>query len=314
MASIAVLITYHEERELLSENLASLHAQTRPPDEILIYDDASTAPAADYLPSGLPVRVLRGETNQGPGAGRNALLAASTSDYVHFHDADDLFLADWCQRVSDALDTTAPDIVFTEIMSSRDGVTVSGRVLELERLRADPDLLRFCLRYAMLTPSGTHRRGAIEAVGGFRAGLWQSEDFDFHIRLAASRPRYELVLEPLVHIRLRGESRSQQQVEVWTSALQAIEALAYELPADYRDELADAAARTGSVLFKLGAMSEARRAFGVASRVGRPSFQHKRGVHRVMARRLGPMLAERLAAGYQDVLPEPLRRLVGVRQ
>jgi len=40
--TISVLITYYNERELLTECLRSLAAQTQLPDEILIYDDAST--------------------------------------------------------------------------------------------------------------------------------------------------------------------------------------------------------------------------------------------------------------------------------
>src|SRR5205807_8952919 len=113
--SVGVLITYYGERELLRECLESVAQQTRLPDEILIYDDASDAPAEKYVPQGLPVTVLRGAENRGPAYGRNRLLHASTSSFVHFHDADDLFSPGWHTRVSDALDATGADAVFTEI-------------------------------------------------------------------------------------------------------------------------------------------------------------------------------------------------------
>src|SRR2546427_12916521 len=67
--TIGVLITYHDERELLRECLESIARQTVPPDEVLVFDDASKAPAAAYVPAGLPVRVLRTEANRGPSHG-----------------------------------------------------------------------------------------------------------------------------------------------------------------------------------------------------------------------------------------------------
>src|ERR1043165_9541693 len=94
---ISVLITYYNERQLLTECLESLEAQTDRPDEILIYDDCSTYPAKDYLLPGLPARVIRGEENHGPSHGRNVLLEAARSECVHFHDSDDLFAPAWCE-------------------------------------------------------------------------------------------------------------------------------------------------------------------------------------------------------------------------
>ena len=79
--SIGVGITYHNEREMLTECLLSLSHQTRPPDEIAVYDDASSDPAQTFIPAGMQVRVLRGETNRGPSYGRNQLFQALRADY-----------------------------------------------------------------------------------------------------------------------------------------------------------------------------------------------------------------------------------------
>ena len=56
--TVGVLITYFGERELLRECLESLAQQTRAVDEILVYDDASSAPPAAYVPNGLEVSII----------------------------------------------------------------------------------------------------------------------------------------------------------------------------------------------------------------------------------------------------------------
>jgi glycosyltransferase involved in cell wall biosynthesis len=77
---------------MLQECLQSLDSQSVAVDEVLIYDDCSLYPAEHYLGPG-PVRVIRAAQNKGPSVGRNCLLDECSSEYVHFHDADDLFQA-----------------------------------------------------------------------------------------------------------------------------------------------------------------------------------------------------------------------------
>jgi glycosyltransferase involved in cell wall biosynthesis len=307
--TISVLITYYNERELLHACLESLAQQSDPPDEVLIYDDASDAPAVEYIPTGMAARVVRGAANRGPAFGRNALLEQSRCDYVHFHDADDLFAPRWCSIVRQTL-TASPDVVFTEVQSfDTDGV-VTERVLGLERLVQGEDLVRFCIRGAMLTPSGTYRRDLVQAIGGYRTDLAQSEDWEFHIRLAARRPRYVALSSNLVLQRLRPDGRHQRSVEVWTSCVAAVRTLADQLPAEYRHDLADAAARAGSTLFKLNARAEASAAFALAERLGPPRFSGRGPVYRLLAHVVGLERAEEIASTYRRAVPEPVRAYV----
>lgn len=304
---LAVLITYFGERTLLRECLTSLTAGSDVPDEILIHDDASDAPASDYVPPGVHATIVRATTNRGPARGRNTLLRETDADYVHFHDADDSFDREWCARVRQALFDTQADAVFTEVESEYQDRVFAERVLGLAHLKEDPDLVRFCLRGSVLVPAGTYRRRVVEAIGGYREGLWQAEDFDFHVRLAASGITYTIIDEPLVLIRLRAEGRSQRQVEVWSSVVQAVSALANQLPGEYRPDLAEFAARAGSSLFKLGQVGEAREAFRIARSIGRPRFQEQPSAYRWVARTFSPELAESVSAVYRATVPKNLR-------
>jgi glycosyltransferase involved in cell wall biosynthesis len=305
--SLAVLITYYNERELLTDCLRSLVGQANPPDEIRIYDDASEHPAEKYVPSGISVKVVRGDRNVGPARARNRLWRSTSCEYVHFHDADDWFDSSWGTRVRHVLDTESPDVVFTEVSSHRDGTTACTEVLGLSALKDGGDLTQFCLHNPLLVPSGTYRRSLVETLNGYRESLWQSEDYDFHVRLAARHPDYRLLFEPLVHIRLRAESRSQNHPEVWACRLEALSLLAAELPPLYRRELSEEAGRVGSQLFQLGDRESARRAFDLAQRLGPPAFQYQQRLYRFVAKGLGPQTAEWVGKLYRNVLPSRVR-------
>lgn len=305
--SIAVLITYHDEGPLLGECLRSLAAQ--PPDAILIHDDASARPAAAYIPPGVPAEVIRSEANRGPARARNRLLQLAPCDYVHFHDADDLFRPGWLAAVRGAIAATGADMVLTEVATTAGGALVSPRVLGLERLARGMDPVRFALDGAILTSASTVRREAALAAGGYRESLRQSEDFDFHVRVAALARGVAAVDEPLIEKRNRPDSYSgREQGAVWTCAVEAVRLLAGELPARYRGDLAEKAAVAGSMLYRRGDVPAARAAFALARELGRPAYSHQRGGYRLVARALGPEAAEWLGARYRRLLPEPVRR------
>jgi glycosyltransferase involved in cell wall biosynthesis len=305
--SLGVLITYFNEKELLRECLQSLVGGGARPDEILIYDDASEYPAKDYVPDGIPVQIIRGETNRGPSVGRNTLMRHSQSQYIHFQDADDLFDGAWIGRVRKAIDETGADAVFTEISSVRPDGRRSERILNLERIVKGGDLLRFCLQGPLLVPSGTYKRETVLSIGGYKETRWQSEDFDFHVRLARRGIRFAVIDEPLISIRIRPESRSQNAQEVWRSTLGAVEEFAQELPADYQGELAEVAATTGSMLYRAGDKVGATRAFRLAYRLGPATFRHQLGPYRWIARLCGPEKAEQVVGWYQRFFPRSAR-------
>jgi glycosyltransferase involved in cell wall biosynthesis len=311
--SIAALIPYHDEGALLTRCLDSIARQTRPVDEILVYDDASSVRPEPFVPDGLEVRVLRGESNIGPARARNVLARESRSDLLHFHDADDAFERTWCERVHAVMQDGAVDVFLSDVaFVFPDGRRVEG-VVGLDRLAAGDDLASFCIRGAMLAPAGTYRRAAFQRIGGYRETLWQSEDWDFHIRLALSGARTRLTTDSLVVAHRRPTSRSEHGREVSESTLKAVALLSAEVPDRYRADLSDVAARMASRLFRLGARTEARRGFQLAFRLGRPSFDNESRAFRLVADIAGPYSAEWAGSLYRTVLP-PAWRAWGLRK
>jgi hypothetical protein len=312
--TIAVLITYFNERDLLTDCLNSLVRQTLPVAEILIYDDASHHPAHCYIPPGVHATIIRGAVNRGPSAGRNALLNASRSDYVHYHDADDWFDPMWSEQVSEKIRATHTDAVFTELAAYRNGSLVTQTLMGIDALVSSGDLLRFCLREVMQTPAGTYRRENVLAAGGYSCAVSQSEDYEFHIRLALSGLRFEVVNRPLVNIRLRHDSRSQDAIALHADAVSALALHASSIPQAYKTEVADALVRRGSQLFRLGAADLADVAFSTARACSAPTYSHAGFAYRAMARAFGPSVTERCAFAYRRCLPVSLRQILRTRR
>jgi GT2 family glycosyltransferase len=309
--TLGVLITYYNEKDLLRDCLDSLLAQSEHPDEVLIYDDVSEIPPEKYVPKNFPVQIIHGDVNRGPAHGRNVLLLASQSEYVHFHDADDLFHPDWCRRVRQKIEETGANLIITEISSYRDNQKICDRVLNLERLVAGEDFLKFCIEGSILTAASTCRRSSALAVRGYRGSVQPVEDFDFHARLAAMGIRYAVITDPLIIQRLRKLSYSTRNwLNAWISLTESIRMLSRELPQKYRQDLAERATVAGSILFKLGARTKAKEAFRLAKELGPPVFSGQRRLYRVLARTFGQEVAEEVGVIYRKIFPKKVRRLI----
>ena len=206
--TLGVLVTYHNEKTLLTECLDSLLNQEEKPDEIIVYDDASEFPAEKYLTEVSPIKIIRGTAQKGPAVARNILLNSSQSNYIHFHDCDDLFHKSWCKRIRKAIKESNAGLIISEVSSYKDGKLSENCIMNLGRFKSGDDFIKFVLRHAILTSSTVIRRDWAMKIKGFRECLLQSEDYDFHIRLIAAGIDYLIILEPLILKRSRDTSYS----------------------------------------------------------------------------------------------------------
>lgn len=107
MQRISVIIPTLNRPELLRATLASLMAQTRAADEVIVVDDGSQPPieeAALQAEFGTFIKVLRNEGSQGLAWARNQGVMAATGDYVAHLDDDDLYAAETLAECAALLD------------------------------------------------------------------------------------------------------------------------------------------------------------------------------------------------------------------
>lgn len=196
LPTVSIVITYHNEGDLLQRAIDSVESQTyEGPLDVVVVDDASTAPPRIRSGGRREVRLVRSSRNIFLPAARNLGVKACAGDMVGFLDADDEYL-----------DTKVEDHV-RFLLRHPEAVLVGGQhYVHRERVwlqvpgcieAAFPHLCdqetllpaeiahELCLHYCFTSGSTTVRRGAFESVGGFDESCdrW-GEDWDFLVRIA----------------------------------------------------------------------------------------------------------------------------------
>jgi GT2 family glycosyltransferase len=116
---VSVIIPTRDRPADLERCLRSFQKQTRPPDEIIVVDNASAGDGVRDLVASMPwVKYVR-EPRPGLDFARNAGILAAEGDLVAFCDDDVVLHDEWCERLVSAFD--APEIM-----------AVTGLVLPLE--------------------------------------------------------------------------------------------------------------------------------------------------------------------------------------
>lgn len=180
---VTVVIPAYNAAAFLADALSSVAAQTRPADEVIVVDDASTddtvAVAEQWLDR-LPLRILRLERNSGPGVARQVAVDAASAPYIANLDADDRWLPDHLVTV---MALAAPDtIVAARCRRQRsDG---SGGVSEEPRSIPERDTQPIeILRGNFLFSGSVYPAAPLRDPAVGHATLRRAEDWDTWIRL-----------------------------------------------------------------------------------------------------------------------------------
>ena len=186
-APVTVVIPAFNAAPFLAITLESLQQQTAVPQQIIVIDDGSTDDTT-VIAERFGARCLR-QAQAGPGAARNRGLAATTTEFVAFLDADDWYVPDKLERCVEHLTELGASVVATDAWVVR-GDRVERRkndrrvvpsVLTLEHLlRGNP----------VICSTVVGRRDVFRQAGGFdeNPDLIATEDYDLWLRLAQREP------------------------------------------------------------------------------------------------------------------------------
>lgn len=181
--TISAIVPCFNVGSLLLRTIDSLRAQTMPPVEILVVDDASTTPEtvatlseAERIPT---VKVIRQPVNSGVAAARNLGLDRAIGDFAVFLDGDDMFTAPSLEAFLSAL-RSDPEASF-----AYPTVTCFGN-------RHDtfpaPEFNAYLLHHANICPIASMiNRDAINSGVRFDPAIGVGhEDWDYWLRLVAA--------------------------------------------------------------------------------------------------------------------------------
>jgi glycosyltransferase involved in cell wall biosynthesis len=196
---ISVVIPYYNRARFIDECLASVFAQTRAADEIIVVDDASEPAERRHLDRYADrIRIVDQPRNRGVSAARNAGVRAATGTWIAFNDSDDIWVP---EKLALQLDHVArhPDC---------DGVNTAIRAFREDGRASvsDPVAPRLTLADALhdnmiRVQSLFIKTAVMNAVGGFDERLRCCEDDDLGIRLAAAGYQIHYLAQPLTNMR-----------------------------------------------------------------------------------------------------------------
>ncbi len=210
---VSVVIPAYQAEAFLGETLAALQAQTLADWEAWVVDDGSTDGTA-ALTQALArtdgrIHLLQ-QPNQGPAAARNLGLNRCQAPYVLFLDSDDLLLPHALASLTAILDADP------QAMAVYGRYQIFGTGIE-PQAPAFNTTGTFLHRMLACVPQGLHisaflvRRPAVEAIGGWDAGLVVCEDWDLWVRLVQCYPDgIRAVAKPVVRIRRHAGQLSRQ--------------------------------------------------------------------------------------------------------
>lgn len=196
---ISAVIPVHNRFEFLNETLASVFAQTRKPDEVLIVDDCSKISVEEYFsknPPPGPVRVVHTGRSRNAGGARNFGWLHAKGDLIAFNDSDDLWEPDKIRLQAEYLEShpQADGVYGPMVAFFSDGRTqpwAHDRPLQVNI----PSAL---LGANMTIQTLMIRRRALEQVGGFDETLAILEDQAFSIEIARAGMRVVFLPESCV--------------------------------------------------------------------------------------------------------------------
>lgn len=187
--TFTVIMPCHNAEAWVAEALRSARDQTRPPDQIIVVNDASTDASADAVRnSGVDVELIEADVRNAAAA-RNLALPRATGDWIAFLDADDAWKPHHLEQAA-ALIEQGNDVGLTgqDDYLYMDGSTrpaVNAWPIDAPAAGLTPERFIECwrqhLKFSMITT--LVRRDRLEAIGGFDESQRRRHDFDMWLRL-----------------------------------------------------------------------------------------------------------------------------------
>lgn len=202
-ARISVCIGAYNRENYIRECIDSVLGQTRPADEIIVVDDASTDGTLRILESyGSRIHLIKRARNSGicP-VTRNQAVAAATGDLIAFLDSDDVWYPEKLARQAAFMEAN-PDVLLSHTMCdviNHESITLHARH-SVDAIPSTGMIFDDLLDHCWITISMVMvRRSLFDEVGLFNVDPpygYLGEDWEFFLRVAR---KFEIGFIPEVH-------------------------------------------------------------------------------------------------------------------
>lgn len=190
--SLSVILPTYNHAKYLPACLDAILGQDRPPDEIIVIDDASTDETPALLQKYPNLRVVRNESNLGPAVGMNRVLESAKGSYLAFSAADDYILPGFFNAALSLLERHPKIALCTgdHLEFSGIGPKETKPIKTLNRSTEGvytPETVRSLFRTTHLvipTHATIYRKSAVIRAGGFIPELRNLCDWFLNIQCA----------------------------------------------------------------------------------------------------------------------------------
>lgn len=208
---VSVIIPCYRQARYLPEAIDSILRQTYSNIEIIVVNDGSDDETGEVAKSyGDRVRYVWKE-NGGLSSARNAGLAAANGEWIQFLDADDLIHPAKIEtQLRESRAEDEPDIIYSDYRYFADErPTEEWRGPDVQ-LDSGHEFQSFLERWERSLTIPIHallyRSTCFERWGNFDTSLPAREDWDWHLRCAFHRAKFQFVPGDLVRYRVHGKS------------------------------------------------------------------------------------------------------------
>lgn len=221
----SVILPTYNRLGMLLEALRSVHEQSFQDFEIIVADDGSTDGTVEHLlENEKEVQVIR-LAHGGPGAARNAGIAAARGAYLAFLDSDDAWFPWTLQTYYEVIRKRGQPAFLTgaALPWAEEQKNAGSEVMTI----SFPSLLDACqgeMPPVGGTPSICLRTEVVRAAGGFAAREMNAEDVDLWFRLGMAAGFVQIVSPPVFRQRKHAGNVSQAVEPALQGACHLIEA------------------------------------------------------------------------------------------
>ena len=177
MKITAIIPTFNRAKQT-NKAIESVLSQTRPVDQIIIIDDASTMPFEFDHPM---VSVIRHSENKGVSAARNTGLQHAENEWIAFLDSDDEWVEDKVEKqVKDIADNPNIKFFYTDETWLRGSKIL---VKKKHQVKKSGWVFKDCIKQCFIGASTAMiHKSVFDSIGDFDTKLTVCEDYDFWIR------------------------------------------------------------------------------------------------------------------------------------
>ena len=191
--TIALCIPAYNAAWCLPVILESASKQLIPFNEILVYNDCSTDDTEEVALR-FGAKIISGKKNLGCAYGKNKLAEVATSDWLHFHDADDDLLPNFTGELTKWIESFGNEydvlmLNFKYVDKATNTLLGISDIIK-DELRNDP--IRYSILHKLVN-FGLYKKSSFTTSGGFDTDkkVLYNEDNAFHQRLALAGLKFD---------------------------------------------------------------------------------------------------------------------------